>query len=191
LLIVTYSTIQNAGDVMKKKSMKIKIVEYKSEYKSRYKELNYEWLEKYFEVEENDEKILSFPEEEILHKAGHIFFAVVDGEAIGTCTLMKLDDTRFEISKMCVTNKFQGYGIGEKLLDKVISKAYDLGAQEIMLSTNDKLTAALNLYQKKGFRIVKEKPLDLHGYKRESTTMFFDLDLYRNKNESIKREDED
>ena len=56
----------------------IDIVEYNSKYRLKYKYLNYEWLTKYFEVEPNDEKMLSNPEEEVLNKGGHIFFALIN-----------------------------------------------------------------------------------------------------------------
>ena len=70
----------------KKNQIPVEIVEYKPEYKTYYKDLNYEWLEKYFEIESTDEKILSDPEKEILEKNGLIFFALVEDKVIGTCT---------------------------------------------------------------------------------------------------------
>ena len=159
----------------KKNQITIEIVEYKPEYKIHYKNLNYEWLEKYFEIEFTDEKILSNPEKEIIEKNGFIFFALLEDNVIGTCTLMKHDNANYELSKMCVTEKYQGKGVGEKLIDKVISKASQLGVEKIVLSTNSKLTAAFTLYKKKGFQII-ESPLALDfNYKRESIYMCLNL----------------
>ena len=45
----------------KKNHMNFRIVEYKPEYKTKYKDLNYEWLKKYFKIEPSDKKILSDP----------------------------------------------------------------------------------------------------------------------------------
>ena len=160
---------------LKKNQITVEIVEYKPEYKIHYKNLNYEWLEKYFEIESTDEKILSNPEKEIIEKNGFIFFALLEDNVIGTCTLMKHDKAHYELSKMCVTEKYQGKGVGEKLIDKVISKASQLGVEQIVLCTNSKLTAAFSLYKKKGFQII-ENPLVLNSnYKRESIYMCLNL----------------
>jgi N-acetylglutamate synthase-like GNAT family acetyltransferase len=112
------------------------IVGYKPEYKTQYKDLNYEWLNKYFEIESTDKKILSNPEKEIIDKHGFIFFALFEDEVIGTCTLIRHDDTTYELSKMCVTEKYQRKGAGEQLINEAISKAYQLGIDNIFLSTN-------------------------------------------------------
>ena len=159
----------------KKNQIAVEIVEYKPEYKIHYKNLNYEWLEKYFEIEFTDEKILSNPEKEIIEKNGFIFFALLKDNVIGTCTLMKHDNVHYELSKMCVTEKYQGKGVGEKLIDKVISKASQLGVEKIVLSTNCKLTAALSLYTKKGFHIIVEPLIVNSDYKRESIHMCLNL----------------
>jgi len=165
----------------KKNQITFEIVEYKPEYKIYYKNLNYEWLEKYFEIESTDEKILSNPETEIIDKNGFIFFALFEDHVIGTCTLIKLDDANYELSKMCVTEKYQGKGAGEKLIDKVISKACQLGIEKIVLSTNSRLIAAFNLYKKKGFKIMNN-PLTLNSnYKRESIYMYLNINDDRNR----------
>jgi len=160
---------------LKKNHTDFEIVEYKPEYKIKYRDLNYEWLNKYFEIESSDKKILSNPEKEIIDKNGFIFFALYKDEVIGTCTLIKHDDANYELSKMCVTEKYQRKGAGEKLINGAISKAYQLGIEKIFLSTNRSLTAAFNLYRKKGFKIMSN-PLALNSnYKRESIYMCFDL----------------
>ena len=83
---------------------------------------------------------------------------------------------------MCVTENYQGKGAGEKLIDKVISKASQLGVEKIVLSTNSRLTAAFTLYTKKGFTIIKN-PLVLNAtYKRKSIYMCLNL------NDDYKRE---
>lgn len=166
---------------LEKSHLNFKIVEYKPEYKIKYKDLNYEWLNRYFEIESSDEKILSNPEEEVIKKNGFIFFALLNDDPIGTCTLIRQDDTSYELSKMCVTEKYQRKGAGELLMNEAISKAYHLGIEKIFLCTNKKLTAAVNLYKKKGFKIIR-CPLEINpNYKRESIYMCFNLNHYQNK----------
>jgi N-acetylglutamate synthase-like GNAT family acetyltransferase len=159
----------------KKNHINFEIVEYKPEYKIKYKDLNYEWLNKYFEIESSDEKILSNPEKEIIDKNGFIFFALFKDKVIGTCTLIRHDDANYELSKMCVTEKYQRKGAGEKLINEAISKAYQLGIEKIFLYTNRRLTDAFNLYRKKGFKIISNPLALTSNYKRESIYMCFNL----------------
>ena len=161
---------------MHEKNDDIKIIPYHPKYRSSYKTLNTEWLNTYFSIEPADEQILSHPEQEILNNNGYIFFAVSNEKPIGTCTLMKHDDHTFELSKMCVSPRYQGLGIGEELLDKVITFAQEKGAHIITLQTNSVLTAAMNLYRKKGFKETTTiHPSSQKTFRRQSTHMILDL----------------
>lgn len=164
------------------------IVEYHPEfpvYREAFRRLNLEWIEKYFAVEAEDEKILSDPEREILACGGAILFAVdqaaLDGRAIalddilGTCALIQKTDGPLELSKMAVTEKARGRQIGKKLLAASIEKARELEAAQLVLETNSKLTAAVNLYRKLGFVLIQDEP-DHHSlYERADTRMRLDL----------------
>ena len=58
------SLVKLAADKYKKRLLdQVEILRYSPQYKKHFKDLNYEWLNKYFKVEELDEKILSNPEE--------------------------------------------------------------------------------------------------------------------------------
>jgi hypothetical protein len=46
--------------------------------------------------------VLEAPQEQILDKGGHILVAVRDGEPIGVCALLRVDDATFELAKMAV-----------------------------------------------------------------------------------------
>jgi len=160
---------------VRRQHIKCTIVPYIPAFKARYKTLNSEWLTKYFEIEDIDERLLADPEQEILKKGGYIFFACVDGEAVGTCTLLQHGQGSFELSKMCVTEAFQGMGIGEQLVDEAIAKACEMDAARLVLFTNEKLQAAVALYKKKGFKIINPSMMLVSGYKRESLCMCLDL----------------
>ncbi len=133
----------------------VQIVEYKPEYKTFFKDLNYEWLNKYFHVEQLDKKILSDPESNILKKGGHIFFGMLDEEIVGTAALLNHGNRVFEIAKMAVTERAQGRQIGRKLAVTAIEKARSKKGSKIFLETNRKLTSALNLYRGLGFEQVE------------------------------------
>ena len=55
-------------------------------------DLNIEWLETYFYVEDYDKEVLSTPEKYIIQPGGHIFFVVEDDLVLGTVALMKAED---------------------------------------------------------------------------------------------------
>lgn len=132
----------------------IKIIRYHNEYKEIFKELNLEWLNKYFEVEDEDRKALNDPETYYIKNGGEIFFAMLDNKISGTCALKKISNRIFELSKMAVPEIYQGKQIGKKLALTAIGFAYEKGAEKIILETSPKLTAAISLYKKLGFEIL-------------------------------------
>lgn len=149
--------------------MEIKIVEFQTEYRDDFKNLNIEWLQKYFVVEPFDEQQLSNPETEILDKGGKIFF-VKDGDRIvGTASLLK-DHDIYELAKMAVTEDYKGKGIGNLLMEHCIAEAKKLGTKKLMLISNRSLTPALTMYEKYGFKevpIEEEMPYERGNIKME------------------------
>ncbi|MFO7446533.1 MAG: bifunctional helix-turn-helix transcriptional regulator/GNAT family N-acetyltransferase [Ignavibacteriaceae bacterium] len=165
---------ERTSEKLKDKLMKqVEITEFKKEYREYFKSLNIEWLKKYFTVEDEDERSLSSPEEEIINKGGMIFFAKYNGDIVGTGAAVKLDNKTFELSKMAVTEKAQGKQIGKKLALVVIGYAISHGAKSIVLETSRKLTAAVNLYERLGFIYA---PLDKKSkYQRTNIMMRLEL----------------
>ena len=117
--------------------MNIEIIDFEPKYRDDFKNLNVEWLEKYFEVEPYDKEVLSNPEKYILEKGGKIFFAKLEEKIIGTVALMPKNSS-FELTKMAVTDKIQSKGIGSLLMQKCIDEARNLGLKEIFLFSNTK-----------------------------------------------------
>ena len=150
----------------------IEIIDYQSIYKDDFKKLNVAWIQKYFAVEPSDLVQLEQPKEYILDKGGWILLARLNGEIVGTAALVKDSDTFFELVKMAVDERHQGKQIGKKLALAAIDKARELGATQLFLESNRKLTPALNLYKSVGFREVKlmESP-----YQRADIQMLMDL----------------
>ena len=146
----------------------ITIVPYTEATKHFIQELNYEWLEKYFSVEPNDELQLSDPEKYIIDKGGIIFYALYNNEIAGTFSLLKLDEQTYELGKMATTAAFQGKGIGNAMLEFCIKKAKEMGLKKLILFSNTKLQNAIHLYKKFGFY---EVPLDSTLYKRSDIKM--------------------
>ena len=128
----------------------IEIVAYERRYARDFKRLNLEWLEKYFRVEAIDEVVLSNPDA-ILRSGGAIFLVRRQGEIIGTCALLHKGKRRFELSKMAVTERYQGLGIGRRLINSVVDAFNAGGGGELFLETNSKLAPAIALYESIGF----------------------------------------
>lgn len=88
---------------MKNTETEVQIIPFSIEHKEAIKRLNIEWLNKYFKVEPRDELVLSNPVVEIIDKGGKIYFAKYQHEIVGTVSLLKIDQTTFELSKMAIT----------------------------------------------------------------------------------------
>lgn len=151
---------------------KIEIIPYSDKYKQDFKRLNTEWLEKYFYVEEIDDKVLSNPDTYILDKDGEILFAKLDQEIVGTVALMLDDQGNVELTKMAVTETYQGLKIGKKLLEAAIKRYKESGRPKLFLESNSRLKPAIALYEKFGF---KHKPkLDGSHYQRADVYMEYE-----------------
>lgn len=144
------------------------IIPFSSDLKEPIKTLNVEWLTKYFKIEPKDERVLSNPQEEIIDKGGMIFYAKYKDVIVGTVSLIKMNDTEFELSKMAVTDGLQGLGIGKKLMEHCIKAAGEKHLEKIIIYSNRKLVSAIGLYEKYGF---KEIPLEDGVYERADIKM--------------------
>ena len=153
---------------MKNPKTNIDIIPFSINHKEAIKTLNLEWLQKNFKVEPKDELVLSNPIEEIINKGGKIYYAQHLDEIVGTVSLLKINTTTFELSKMAVTEKAQGLGIGRQLIEFCIEEAQKLGIQKLILYSNRQLKSALHLYESFGF---KEIPVESGVYERADIKM--------------------
>lgn len=152
----------------------VKIVGYEPQYKEAFKALNEEWIKTFFVMEPSDYKLLDNPEEYIINKGGYIAVALLNGEAVGTCALVKAqqEPLAFELSKMAVSPKAQGKKIGYLLGNALVEKARELKAEKVFLETNSILVPAIKLYEKLGF---KHTPITNPGYDRVDVQMELDF----------------
>ena len=146
----------------------IEIIAFEPSLAKEFKDLNIAWLQKYFEVEPADEKVLNDPQKEIIKKGGFIFFAKSGNTVAGTVSLLKLKEDVFELAKMAVAESLQGKKIGNLLMEYCIDFAKKLDATKLVLYSNRKLLPALHLYKKFGFI---EVPLENSEYKRSDIKM--------------------
>lgn len=148
----------------------VEILPFEDRYAADFKQLNLEWLDRYFRVEPPDEKVLSRPLE-ILRDGGAIFLARHLDRLVGTCVLLSAGQGRFELAKMAVTADYQGRGIGRKLLEAAIDTFRALGGHELFLESNSRLRAAITLYESAGF--VHTPPPSESHYARADVYMVY------------------
>lgn len=146
----------------------VEIIEFSEELSEPIKTLNYEWLEKYFRVEESDVASLSNPQKYIIGKGGHIYYAKLNGEIVGTASLLKKSETVYELGKMAVNDKAQGQGIGTTLLEHCLNIAKQKQITTLILYSNTILQSAIYLYKKYGF---EEVELESGLYERANIKM--------------------
>ncbi|RPD48487.1 GNAT family N-acetyltransferase [Hymenobacter sediminis] len=130
----------------------VQILTYTPQHQPDFKQLNVEWIEQYFRLEPADLKALDHPEQYILEPGGQILLASYQGQIVGTCALIKMDSETYELAKMAVSPRAQGFGLGFRLGEAAINLARTLGAKRVYLESNTKLEPAINLYHKLGFR---------------------------------------
>ncbi|WP_221392443.1 bifunctional helix-turn-helix transcriptional regulator/GNAT family N-acetyltransferase [Dyadobacter sp. NIV53] len=139
----------------KRESQQVLIVDYSSQYHDAFRALNVEWITTYFAMEDSDYEALDHPDQKIIEKGGCIIMALYQDEPVGTCALIKMNDTTYELAKMAVSPKAQGKHAGWLLGQAILQKATELGAEKVYLESNTMLKPAINLYHKLGFeRIV-------------------------------------
>jgi N-acetylglutamate synthase and related acetyltransferases len=150
-----------------------RVIEFSPEYAPAFESLNRQWIEQHFTLEEPDRAVLADPYGTIVAPGGQVFFVLADGQALGTCAVIRLSDEVFELAKMAVDPRARGRGYGDLLMEAAIEFARRAGAKTLMLVSNSQLEPALRLYAKHGFHYV---PLqDNHGYARADVGMELDL----------------
>ena len=115
-------------------------------------DINAEWIEAMYRMEETDREVLDNPRSHIVDRGGAVMFVEAAGAGIvGTCALQKTGERQFELTKMGVLEAARGCKAGEFLLAAVIERAFAMGADCLYLLSNKKSAAAVHLYEKLGF----------------------------------------
>jgi len=88
-----------------------------------------------------------------------VWIAELDGRPVG-CVMCVRDEApgTARLRLLLVEPEARGLGVGDRLVGAVIGFARGVGYHELVLWTNDVLTAARRIYRRHGFTLVAEKP---------------------------------
>ncbi|MFD8425871.1 GNAT family N-acetyltransferase [Streptomyces sp. NPDC059466] len=88
-----------------------------------------------------------------------VWIAELAGRPVG-CVMCVRDDApgTARLRLLLVEPDARGLGIGDRLVEAVVDFARDGGYRDLVLWTNDVLTAAGHVYRRHGFSLVAEKP---------------------------------
>ncbi len=92
------------------------------------------------------------------------WIATLDGRRAGGVLCVHDTDATAKLRTLLVEPEARGHGIGARLVDAVIEHARRQGHEELVLWTNDILTAARRIYQRAGFVLTSEAPHHAFGH---------------------------
>ena len=121
-----------------------------------FRDINLEWIERFFAVEAKDRDVLGDPRKYILDPGGAILLAVEGERPVGVVSLVVMGEGSVELAKMGVRADAQGKGAGRMLVAAAIEAARAMGMTRIYIETNSRLDAALKLYRDAGFAPLRE-----------------------------------
>lgn len=151
----------------------MQIETYRSEHAAAFEALNRAWLVDNGLLEPADEPHLTDPERTIIDQGGQIFVATDESVVIGTSAIVPHGEREYELNKLAVAPGAQGRGIGRQLVDAAVDFARTHGALRITLLSNSRLTAAVRLYERVGFRHAPLPPTN--PYATADVHMILDL----------------
>lgn len=103
---------------------------------------------------------------------GTILLAEINNQPVGVIALKPLEGACCEMKRLYVKNEFRGLKIGEKLVDELLLLAKTKGYSTMKLDTLKRLSAAIELYRKKGF--IETQP---YNFNPEEDIVYFEKKL--------------
>ncbi len=77
-----------------------------------------------------------------------------DNKAVGGGAIRRYNNEDIELKRVFVHTKYQGQGIGTKLVSLLIEWAAELGYKRIILETGELLEESCYVYKKLGFKVI-------------------------------------
>jgi ribosomal protein S18 acetylase RimI-like enzyme len=103
---------------------------------------------------------------------GVCYIALLEEEMIGEFVLLSTRPATMELVNVAVGEKFQGKGIGKKLVLEAIEQAKNFGMRTLEIGTGNSSIHPLLLYQKCGFQIT--------GVEKDFFTKHYEEPIFEN-----------
>ena len=116
--------------------------------------MNKAWIIKDFKLEEEDERVLSSVDY-LVKNGAIIYFTIYNGIPISTLMLIKLNDQEYELAKFATKEGYENLGGGKLVLEYALNEAKKF-SKRIIIATNKRCKPAIHLYEKYGFKEIKD-----------------------------------
>ena len=87
---------------------------------------------------------------------GCVWLAEKAGVLAGCIAIAERSERRAQLRWLVVRPKFRGTGLGRHLVDASLAYCVDRGFETVFLETTDGLDASMQMYEKRGFTVVRE-----------------------------------
>ncbi|MCI8465770.1 MAG: GNAT family N-acetyltransferase [Lachnospiraceae bacterium] len=125
----------------------------------------------YLAIQRYDEE-LEHLEEKYGRPEGRLYLAYGDGALAGCIGLRKIDARNCEMKRLYVRPAFRGKGIGNQLVQRILSDAKEIGYTHMLLDTLPFLEHAVHIYKKLGFY-----EIEAYNDSPMNTSIYMKLDL--------------
>ena len=87
----------------------------------------------------------------------NFWIAEADGNPVGCLGIYRHSDAEAEVCRVAVDRDSRRLGVASHLMDHAESFCRDAGYSRIILRTASFLTAAINMYQRRGYQLISEE----------------------------------
>ena len=98
------------------------------------------------------------------------WIAELNGERVGSVFVVRKSKTVAQLRLLILTPQARGHGLGARLSDECLAFARSKGYKKMVLWTNSCLDAAIGIYKRRGFTLVKREPYEGFGQNLVSET---------------------
>ena len=109
---------------------------------------------------------------------GALIVAYLHQEAVAVVGIREFEAQKAELKRMYTQPAFRGKKIGNKILEKAIESATELGYKELLLDTLPEMQSAIKLYHQFGFKEIEAyryNPFDTAIYMAKDLTAFIKI----------------
>jgi len=88
---------------------------------------------------------------------GGLFFVVKDGKKVVGCAgIRRISGELAELRRIYLLSKYRGSGVGRMLVEGALNFCREKKYEKVVLDTTERNTAAMALFTKLGFKVVKQ-----------------------------------